>query len=96
LGYNICMSEKHNNIDGGIDEEIDELLLATYTEHKEEHADRYVDHYLEQYRIYLHIFNDTSNRRQKSNEFFLGLNTAIIALMGYIETKDSSIAPSSK
>jgi hypothetical protein len=26
-------------------------------------------------------------RRQKSNEFFLSINTAIIAVLGYIETK---------
>lgn len=74
-------------------EEIDNILTEVYTEHKENHADRYIDHYLEQYRIYLHIFNNTSDRRQKSNEFFLGLNTAIMAIMGYIETKDVPHAP---
>ena len=74
-------------------EQIDNLLIATYTEHKEEHADRYIDHYLEQYRIYLHIFNYTSDRRQKNNEFFLGLNTAIMGVMGYLETKDIPNAP---
>ncbi|MCX6757764.1 MAG: hypothetical protein NTZ44_02710 [Candidatus Nomurabacteria bacterium] len=69
-------------------EEIDNILSEVYTEHKEQHADRYIDHYLEQYRIYLHIFNGLSERRQKANEFFLGLNTAIMAIMGYIETKE--------
>ena len=74
-------------------EEIDNLLVATYTEHKENHADRYIDHYLEQYRIYLHVFNDTSDRRYKYNEFFLGLNTIIMGVMGYLEAKDISHAP---
>lgn len=69
-------------------EEIDNILSEVYTEHRENHADKYIDHYLEQYRIYLHIFNNLSDRRQKANEFFLGLNTAIMAIMGYIESKD--------
>lgn len=73
--------------------QIDNLLIATYTEHKDNYADRYMDHYLEQYRIYLHIFNNTSDRRQKTNEFFLGINTAIIGIMGYIEAKEILHAP---
>ena len=69
-------------------DQIDNLLYSRNTCHKEDHADRYIDHYLEQYRIYLHIFNSTSERRNKSNEFFLGLNTAIIGVLGYLETKN--------
>ncbi len=64
------------------------MLLAIHTEHRDQHADKYIDHYLEQYRIYLHMFNTVSDRRLKTNEFFLGLNTAIMAIMGYIETKE--------
>jgi len=70
-------------------EEIDNLLYVRNTGHKESHADRYIDHYLEQYRIYLHVFNSTSERRLKSNEFFLGINTAIMGILGYLETKGS-------
>lgn len=68
-------------------EEIDNLLYSRYIEHKESHADRYIDHYLEQYRIYLHVLNTTSERRFKSNEFFLGINTAIMGILGYLEVK---------
>ena len=64
-------------------EKIDDILIKENTDHKDE----YFSHYLEQYKIYLHIFNSTSDRRQKSNEFFLGLNAAIIAILGYVETK---------
>lgn len=74
-------------------EEIDNILTRTYTEHKDQHAEKYIDHYLEQYRIYLHIFNNTSEYRHKTNEFFLGLNTAIMGIMGYLETKEVSHAP---
>lgn len=72
---------------------IDNMLISTYTEHREKHPDKYIDHYLEQYRIYLHIFNNTSDRRQKTNEFFLGLNTAIMGIMGYVEAKTISESP---
>lgn len=67
--------------------EIDNLLYSRTTIHKEGHEDKFVDHYLEQYRIYLHIFNCTNDRSNKSNDFFLGLNTAIIGVLGYLETK---------
>lgn len=70
--------------------QIDNLLLLKNTEHKENHKEKYIDHYLEQYRIYIHVFNSLSDRRQKSNEFFLGLNTAIIGMLGYLETKSIS------
>lgn len=72
---------------------IDDVLVSTYDEYKENHPDRYVDHYLEQYRIYLLIFDNLSDRRQKNNEFFLGLNTAIMGIMGYFEIKNVTEAP---
>jgi len=75
------------------DEQIDNMLLPEYGVHKENHAERYIEHFLEQYRIYLHVFNGTSERRQKANEFFLGLNTAIMAFLGYIEVKQDAAIP---
>jgi hypothetical protein len=50
----------------------------------------YENHFLEQYKLYINILNHTSDRRNRSNEFFLGLNTAIIGLLGYLKTKDLS------
>ncbi len=70
-------------------EEIDNLLYKRYTDHQENHADRYIDHYLEQYRIYIHVMNAASERRLKSNEFFLAINTAIMGILGYFEIKGS-------
>lgn len=72
-----------------MDKNIDNLLYSRAP--KSEDADnKYIDHYLEQYRIYLHIFNSTHDRLSKSNDFFLGLNTAIIAALGYLEAKGGS------
>jgi hypothetical protein len=68
---------------------LDALLFSTtnnYNDGKEEN--NYENHYLEQYRMYLHIFNSTHDRNNKSNDFFLGLNTAIIGVIGFLETKN--------
>ncbi len=68
-------------------EDIDNLLYERYHDHKENHPDRYIDHYLEQYRIYIHVSNSGNERRAKSNEFFLAINTAIMGILGYFEIK---------
>ena len=70
---------------------LDALLYSSsnnYNDGKEEN--NYENHYLEQYRMYLSIFNNTTDRRSRANEFFLGLNTAIIGVLGYIETKNTT------
>ncbi|MFA6520472.1 MAG: hypothetical protein WCT44_02590 [Candidatus Paceibacterota bacterium] len=67
-------------------DEIDKLLFRRKDEDINK-KDAYIDYCLEQYRIYLHVFNSTSDRSQKANEFFLGLNAAIIGILGYVETK---------
>ena len=69
-------------------DKIDSLLYSRAHHYNDEKSDNFIDHYLEQYRIYIHIFNSTSDRRNKTNEFFLGLNTAIIGVLGYLETKN--------
>lgn len=72
-----------------MDKNIDNLLYSRSP--KSEDADsKFIDHYLEQYRIYLHIMNNTHDRNNKSNDFFLGLNTAIIGVLGYLETKGNA------
>ncbi|MFA6273820.1 MAG: hypothetical protein WC662_01545 [Candidatus Paceibacterota bacterium] len=75
------------------DKEIDILLFSRNLEHAEKYQDRFIDHYLEQFRIYVHIMNSTNDRRHRSNEFFLGLNAAIIGVLGYVEVKNISDAP---
>ncbi len=70
-------------------EKINELLFSKNTKDDEKNAARY----LEQYKLYIHILDKTSTRRQKSNEFFLGINAAIIGILGYIETKSTFHSP---
>jgi len=69
-------------------DQLDSLLYSRIKHEHEDNDENYEDHYLEQYRMYLHIFNNTGERRNRSNEFFLGLNTAIIGIIGYLETKE--------
>lgn len=73
-------------------DKIDSILYSrvnNYTDDKKKDEDsNYENHYLEQYRMYLHIYNSTNDRANKSNDFFLGLNTAIIGVLGYLETKN--------
>ena len=73
-----------------MDKNIDNLLYSRSKSDSVDANDKFIDHYLEQYRIYLHIFNSTHDRLSKSNDFFLGLNTAIIGALGYLESKGSA------
>src|SRR3989344_1376679 len=66
---------------------VDHILFTAKGKEVGPEKDSYTNYCLEQYRIYLHVFNSTSDRSQKSNEFFLGLNAAIIGILGYVETK---------
>lgn len=65
-------------------EDLEKMLFASTGE---KYGDKYVEHLLDQYKIYLNSTDKISDRRQKTNEFFLGLNTALVALLGFIATK---------
>ncbi len=56
-----------------------------------EYGDKYIEYLLEQYKIYIVSAEKISDRRQKTNEFFLGLNTALVALLGFVVTKMSQV-----
>ena len=51
---------------------------------EEEYGQNYKPHLLEQYKLYVEMADRISARRQTANSFFLSVNTAIIALIGYI------------
>lgn len=50
------------------------------------YGDKYIEHLLEQYKIYINAAEKISDRRQKTNEFFLALNTGLVALLGFVTT----------
>ena len=72
--------------------EIDNILYGNEA-HREGNTDQALDHYIDQYRIYMHIFNATNDRRWRSNEFFLGINTAIMGILGFLESKGTVEQP---
>ena len=46
---------------------------------------------LEQYKLYVEMADRISSRRQNANTFALTVNSALIALVGYVQTQDSSV-----
>lgn len=65
-------------------EDIDKKLFASESG---KYGATYTEHLLEQYKIYVESADKISDRRQRTNEFFLGLNTALVALLGFISTR---------
>jgi hypothetical protein len=63
---------------------LEEILFVSSSE---KYGDKYVEHLLEQYKIYINSVEKISDRRQKANEFFLTLNSVLVALLGFIATK---------
>jgi len=66
------------------DDDIDKMLFVSESE---KYGDKYIEHLLEQYKIYISAAEAISDRRQKANEFFLGLNTALVTVLGYLTAK---------
>jgi hypothetical protein len=52
-----------------------------------EYGDKYVEHLLEQYKLYIASAEKISDRRQTTNSFFLGLNTAVLGMLGWINSR---------
>lgn len=49
-----------------------------------QYGGKYQDHLLEQYRLYVEMADHISDRRDKTNSFFLAVNTALLTAMGLI------------
>lgn len=69
----------------------DNLESRLFVSKSEKYGDKYIEHLLEQYKIYINSAEKISDRRHKSNEFFLGLNSALVALLGFIATRTSGM-----
>ena len=52
---------------------------------KKDYGNEYNSHLLEMYKIFLEMMDRISSRRQSANSFFLSINTAIVALVGYVQ-----------
>ena len=65
-------------------EDLEKMLFVSSSE---KYGDKYIEHLIDQYKIYIGAAEKISDRRQKTNEFFLGLNTALVALLGFVTSK---------
>ena len=55
-----------------------------FVSESDKYGDKYIEHLLEQYKIYIISAEKISDRRQKANEFFLTLNSALVTLLGFV------------
>jgi len=62
--------------------DIDKMLFKTG---ESEYGNDYHAHYLEMYKLYVEMADRISMRRQSANSFFLTINSAIIAVLGYVQ-----------
>jgi hypothetical protein len=54
----------------------------------DQYGGEYQNHLLEQYKFYLQMADKISDRRQSANNFFLTVNTALIAFLGLVASPD--------
>lgn len=52
---------------------------------EDEYGNNYRAHLLDIYKLYVDMADRISSRRQSANSFFLTVNTAIIAIVGYVQ-----------
>ena len=57
---------------------------------EQEYGVNYRSHILEIYKQYVQLTDKISERRQSANSFFLTLNSAIVALVGYVNVSSGS------
>jgi len=67
-------------------EDIEKILFVSASD---KYGDKYIEHLLEQYKIFIGSIEKISDRRQKANEFFLALNTALVTLLGFVIAKQT-------
>lgn len=62
--------------------DIDKVL---FKQSKEAYGKDYATHCLEIYKLYVEMADRISSRRHSANSFFLTINSAIIAVLGYVQ-----------
>lgn len=52
--------------------------------------EKYQAHLLDQYKLYVEMADRISTRRMTTNSYFLSINSALLAFVGYITSKDDT------
>jgi hypothetical protein len=63
--------------------ESDKTQEVLFRKSPDEYGERYRSDYIEIYKLYVTSADSISTRRQTANSFFLTLNTALLAFLGY-------------
>ena len=63
--------------------EKDNLELITNIS-RDKYGERYTEHVIKIYELYVEMADHISTRRQAANSFFLTINSAVVALVGYV------------
>lgn len=53
------------------------------------HNEKWYSHLLDQYKIYVEMADRISSRRATANSYFLSVNSAILAFVGYLSSKET-------
>lgn len=69
----------------------EDIVKRLFVSQSTQYGDKYIEHLLEQYKIYTSSAETISDRRQKSNEFFLALNTGLVALLGFVANRAGNL-----
>lgn len=62
-----------------------------FSQNSQNYGDKYREHYLDIYKMYVDASEKISDRRQDNNSFFLTLNTAIIAIISYLQLGEKAV-----
>jgi hypothetical protein len=54
------------------------------------HNEKWYSHLLDQYKLYVEMADRISQRRTAANSYFLSVNSALLAFVGYLTSKDST------
>ena len=60
---------------------------------QEEYGDRYRDDIIELYKLYVEMTDRISQRRDRANQWFLAMNTALISAIVFTITKSDNLYP---
>jgi hypothetical protein len=53
------------------------------------HNEKWYSHLLDQYKLYVEMADRISSRRASANSYFLSVNSAILAFVGYLSAKET-------
>lgn len=71
---------------------VDQSMLWNKIEEKQAYPDneKWYSHLLDQYKLYVEMADRISQRRTTANSYFLSVNSAILAFVGYLTQKEST------